>query len=272
MTNRDGRLRRYLARGHRKVYGFRSNRCFPLIRALDAVQRDRGIGGPVGEIGVFHGRLFFLLALFQHEGETALAVDMWEPAQEMEMFLENMETHLGGDDGVTVIRSDSTKLSAEDLLHAAGGPMRIISVDGGHTADVVEHDLSLARDTLAAGGVIVLDDYFQEHLPGVSEGTNRFFIGGGARDLVPFAIGANKVLIAQSSHADTYRRALEAWDFGAPTFATEMFGSPVTCIRFGFYHVLGINVGRAIARTPFWRSFRDSPMGRFIRFKILKRC
>ena len=272
MVDREAQLNRYLLWGYRRVYGFRSERCFPLIRALNTIQYDCGINGPVGEIGVFHGQLFLLLALLQREGETALAVDMWESEREMEIFLKNMETHLGGDDDVVVIRSDSTKLSAKDLLRAAGGPMRLISIDGGHTADVVEHDLGLARDALAGGGVIVLDDYFQEHLPGVSEGTNRFFNGSSARDLAPFAIGANKLLIARRSHADTYRRALEASDLGAAKHATEMFGSPVTCIRFGFYRVLGVNVGRTIVRTPFWRSFRKSPMGRFIRFKILKRC
>lgn len=270
MTDRETQLNRYLLWGYRRVYGFRSERCFPLLRALNAIQRDCGIGGPVGEIGVFHGQLFLLLALLQREGETALAIDIWRSEREMEIFLKNMERHLGTDDDVVVIRSDSTKLSAKDLLRAAGGPMRIISIDGGHTADVVEHDLGLARDALAEGGVIVLDDYFQEHLPGVSEGTNRFFIGSSARDLAPFAIGANKLLIARRSDADTYRRALEAWDFGAAKNATEMFQSPVTCIRFGFYHVLGVNVGR-IVRTTLWRSLRNSPMGLFIRFKILKR-
>ena len=78
MVDREAQLNRYLLWGYRRVYGFRSERCFPLIRALNTIQYDCGINGPVGEIGVFYGQLFLLLTLLQREGETALADERYD--------------------------------------------------------------------------------------------------------------------------------------------------------------------------------------------------
>jgi hypothetical protein len=50
-----------------------------------------------------------------------------------------------------------------------------------------------------APGVIILDDYFNEMWPGVSEGVHRYF-----RELhgvLPFATGANKMLFCNASSA-----------------------------------------------------------------------
>ena len=94
------------------------------------------------------------------------------------------------------------------LLDLADGPIRLFSVDGGHTEQTVFSDMRLAEATLAEGGVVIADDVFNPQWPGVCVGTLRYLDRGGA--LVPFMIGFNKVLFARSRYCSEYRNAIEA--------------------------------------------------------------
>ena len=72
-----------------------------------------------------------------------------------------------------------------------------------------------ASETLADGGVVIVDDYFAEGWPGVSEGVQAFFReqdSAGKADtdsmVVPFFVGFNKVLLTTRAHAGGYMDAL----------------------------------------------------------------
>ena len=93
-------------------------------------------------------------------------------------------------------------------VRADAGPVRLFSVDGGHTADITASDLALAEASLCPGGIVILDDYFNEAWPGVSEGATRY-LGAGTSTLVPVAIGGNKFVFTNSKElAGKYREAL----------------------------------------------------------------
>ena len=208
-----GSFARYRALGHRTVQGWLEPRVFDLLRTLTDVQQAGGVEGGAAEIGVHHGQLFVALQLL-NPGRPAVAIDVFGDQQlnrdssgegDLAWFRANVERW--GDPATLVVRqADSTTLTGDDVRELAQGPVRLFSVDGGHTEDVVRTDLRTAEEALADGGVVVLDDVFNPEWPGVSVGTLRYLDADPA--LEPFAIGFNKVFLTQPPHAATYRTAL----------------------------------------------------------------
>ena len=89
---------------------------------------------------------------------------------------------------------------AADLIELAPHRgYRLISVDGGHTAEHVMNDLELAADIVVGGGVIFLDDWSSPHWPGVFEGYDRFMANRN-RSLAPFLYADNKLLLTTIGH------------------------------------------------------------------------
>jgi len=266
----DPRLARYLARGHRAVQGWCSDVGREFAVRVDAVQRQGGVAGHVAEIGVHHGKLFILLMLLRRPGERGVAVDVFEQVQgnvdgsgkgDEAVFRRNLRRHAGGDMDVRVLRGDSRTFGAADLIGAAGGLLRLFSVDGGHTAEIVRHDLNTAAYALAPGGVIILDDYFNPEWPAVSEGTCRFLEGPDNPGLVPFALGGNKVLFTTGPEpAARYLEAFLEQGFAWEHKVTTFFGHRVVSVSHQRPGVL-----RRLTRSPFWRRFRESPLGRAAR-------
>jgi len=98
----------------------------------------------------------------------------------------------GGDPArLTTIIDNSLQVSAQRVLESCHGRPRLFSLDGGRTVDTTHHDMTLALNTLCTGGVVFVDDYFQERWPEVSEGVCRFMLREGG--LSPIAIGGNKL-------------------------------------------------------------------------------
>ena len=260
----------YARRGHRKVRGWLDAGAIALVTALDAIQKERGIAGHVGEIGVHHGRFFLLLLLLARTDERAVAIDIFELQDrnvdhsgqgDREMFERNVRTHAGGLDRVEVLTRDSQELGPADIEAAVGGKVRLFSVDGGHTAEATQHDLTIAAAALAEGGIVVLDDYFNESWPGVSEGTNRFFHDDPDTPLAPVAIGGNKICLASSAgHAAAYRETLVAVEIGAEHKVSELFGHPVIC-----YDFTPPDLSHRLADTAAWEMVRGTRFGQALK-------
>lgn len=187
-----------------------------MLAAVDAVQRAQNVGGAVAEIGVHRGKLFIGLKLLQHGDETAVAIDVFGDQDlnvdhsgngDYQRFLKNVE-RWSSIDGLVVHQGDSTQLQPQRLVELAGSGVRIFSVDGGHTEQIVTSDMRLAEETLAEGGVVVADDVFNAAWPGVAVGTLRYLDEGGA--LAPFVIGFNKVLFSRPEFCHRYRDAVIA--------------------------------------------------------------
>ena len=200
-----------LREGHREVEGWIEPGALTMTTLLDRLQQAAGVRGGFAEIGVHHGRFFIALALLAQPGERSLAIDVFEDQHlnvdqsgkgSRERLIENIERHAGSLDRVEILKADSLTVRPEEILARAGGPVRIFSVDGSHTALHTESDVRLAASVLAPGGVIVVDDIFNPEWPGVLAGMDNLFRATDRHGLVPIIAADNKlVLCAESARA-----------------------------------------------------------------------
>jgi hypothetical protein len=230
----------YAARGQRRVMGWVQRPVFDVVRALGEEQERLGIEGHIAEIGVHHGRLFLGLHLARRPGERSAAIDLYDKqtlnvdksgSGDRATLERNLDRHAGGRDDVEVLAADSTTLDADQVRSLVGGGIRLFSVDGGHTADIVAHDMETASGSLVDGGVVIADDVFNQQWPSVSEGTHRFLVG--QHRVVPFAIGFNKTYFTTAGYADGYRLVIEALAdrHGWQRKASATHGSAVVIVR-----------------------------------------
>ncbi len=224
----------YLATGLRNVEGWLTPLSARVLAHLLDEQIGLGVSGAVGEIGVHHGKLFLVAYLATCRDERAFAIDVFGQQElnidqsgkgDREQFLANIEQHAGSTEGLVVIAEDSLKITAERLLGEAG-PARFISVDGGHTEECAFNDLRLAEACLADGGLILLDDYFNQNWPDVSVGAARHFLTGDAKTK-PFLITSNKVYFAEERYHSVYQAAVRARFLPHYTRSARMFGTAV---------------------------------------------
>lgn len=235
----------YLKKMH-KVDGWFLRESAETFCAIDQAQKDIGIAETVGEIGVHHGKSFILLSLF----DRSFAIDTFNVAEnddasghgDLEIFKRNL-ARFSYPSTVTIIKAQSQTLTPKDIP----GPVRIFSVDGGHTAYLTENDLWLADKTLTEGGVAILDDYFNPLFPDVSTGAQTYFSKG---TLFPFAISPNKLYLTNNEEASrNYITALAAM----PQFDRfqEMCGHKIA--------VIGTSRARKIVRNPIYLKYRSAP-------------
>ena len=216
MSESPGPADRYLAHGLAHVSGWLKAESARVVRALQQVQDENGVRGNVAEIGVHHGKLFLLLAGDLHDGEEAVALDVFGDQQknldrsgkgDRAVFERNLETWAPGA-AVRIVQASSLEVAPETARETFGD-VRMISIDGGHTAEVAEHDLWLAQACLVEGGIVILDDLLNPHWLGVVTGLAAYLSGGGT--LRAFAYSENKLyLTSGDAWVDTYRRLLRA--------------------------------------------------------------
>ena len=256
----DSRIEDYIRRGKFYVDGWLRTEAARIVVALNERQRSFGVTGGIAEIGVHHGKLFILLYLLSREPEKAVAIDLFEDQHlnidqsgngDLTKFRRNLERH--ADNARLVLhQGNSMDLTGAMLTRLAQGPLRFVSVDGGHTAEITAHDLAMAEAAIADGGIIVIDDVFNEQWPGVGDGVRRYFER--RPNLVPFAIGANKTYFCRPSHRDIYRDAAAA--AASTATATEFLGQPVAFVQF-----LRPGLKDKVAESPVWRRLRTTPIG-----------
>jgi hypothetical protein len=160
--------------------------CSPFLVAwLTRLQIDARVSGSVGEIGVHHGKFFLALATVASPTETLWAIDVFDlqelnPDQsgrgDVERFLSNADAFGVDPSSVRLFQTASDAL-APSFLHAQGlAPVRMASIDGGHSAQTTCHDLVLISCALADGGIVIVDDYLSHGWPGVTDGLFRFLL------------------------------------------------------------------------------------------------
>ena len=208
----------YLKRGYRKVGGWLFPYSARFIDGLLDLQLEADVRGAVGEIGVHHGKLFILLALGRRADEAAFAIDVFgdqhlnadgSGAGDRSIFLANTRRWLAAETGrLDVLQRSSLDVRPEEILERSG-PVRMASIDGGHTEDCVINDLMLVQSVLAPKGVVILDDLFNEFWAEVSSGVARYLHDPAAR-LRPFAITPNKTYFTAAEDVTFYRRSLRS--------------------------------------------------------------
>jgi hypothetical protein len=256
----DSRVENYIRRGRFYVDGWLRSEAAEVVVALTERQRSLGVAGGIAEIGVHHGKLFILLYLLAQASEKAVAIDLFEDQHlnidnsgsgDLAKFRRNLERH--ADNTRLVLHpGNSMDLTGAILTRLADGPLRFVSVDGGHTAEITAHDVATAESAIAEGGIIVVDDVFNEQWPSVGDGVRRYFER--RPNLVPFAIGANKTYFCRPSHRDIYRDA--AATAASTTTATEFMGQPVAFLQF-----LRPGLKDKVAESSAWRHLRATPIG-----------
>ena len=195
-------LDQYVNHGYKKVQGWFTFQALKLIRTVAEVQQKEHLKGGICEIGVHQGRSFILLHLLSNPGEMSVAYDLFEDQSQNKdhsglgdraVFLKNLARFHCNLDQIKIHATNSLKLTAGQITADAEGNIRLFSIDGGHEARVVQHDLGLAEASLIPGGIVIIDDFFDQRWPGVAEGTSRYMLNGNT-GLMPFAIFEDKVV------------------------------------------------------------------------------
>ncbi|MBX3043613.1 MAG: class I SAM-dependent methyltransferase [Candidatus Kapabacteria bacterium] len=199
-------LQNYIKSGYRSVEGWYSQDSLRIINHINSYQINNLISGNIAEIGVHHGRSLILLSLMMASNEKCFAIDLFENQFEnpelsgkgnLAIVKNNLTKFNCPIERIEIISSNSKDVNADYLIGKSGEKIRFFSLDGGHSADVVESDLKLAEYCLAKGGIALLDDYFDQSWPGVSEGLMRHLLLNDS-NLIPFAIFDDKIMMTNS--------------------------------------------------------------------------
>ncbi|WP_183407731.1 class I SAM-dependent methyltransferase [Nocardioides marmoriginsengisoli] len=213
-------------------------------------QVDWNVEGNIAEIGVHYGKSFLMFANGVRDGETAIALDVFDDQDKnldssgrgnRAIFESNVATWAQGLD-IKIVQASSLEHHPETARETFGD-VRVFSIDGGHTAAITAHDLRLAEAAVVPDGVVILDDAINAHWLGVVTGLADYLAG--SPGLVPFAYGANKLFLAPSAAvADKYREALrESLPDLLGKVDVEFFGTVVDV------YVQGSARSRAAGRT-----------------------
>ena len=112
-------------------------------------------------------------------GGTFTAIDVFDDLQARDgsshdvgikgAFLANLAASFPTLDWLRLIAAPSATVRAEAL-----GPHSFCHIDGLHSAEGTYSDMRLCADVVVPGGLVALDDYFNQRFPGVSEGALLF--------------------------------------------------------------------------------------------------
>lgn len=227
-------MERYLMFGLRQVAGWLNPTTAEFTSMIGDLQRRAGYAGAVGEIGVHHGKFFMVLRLAAGPGDRAFVVDIFEDQAlnvdgsglgDRSILRQNLERWCGTAEGVAIIAKSSLDVTPDEILSACG-PVRLASIDGGHTAECAYSDLKLIDAVMPDHGVAILDDYFNEDWPDVSTGTARYIAEPGSR-LRPFAITPNKVFLTTEAFNPIYRAKIAKETPFRRYKTSQMFGLDV---------------------------------------------
>jgi predicted O-methyltransferase YrrM len=177
---------------------------------LHGVQRELGLAGDVLEIGVYRGKYLSVLYALSERDEKLFGVDLFvgdDKAEAARQARAHVEEACGDASRFELMVGDSMELDAAKLAGRCGRDrFRFISIDAGHTCELVLRDLRTATPLMQEGAIMALDDAFNYGTPGVIEGIARFFL----RDepaLAPFAYCYNKLFVTTPRHHARYLAA-----------------------------------------------------------------
>ena len=177
-----------------------------LFTAYSQVLAAESVAGDVLEIGVYHGKSSICLAALRGPGCRFYASDLFLDVQShktgasgvgMEAgFTHNMRRFHDDLSFMTIFKGPSSELKVEEL----GNNFSFCHVDGGHSFQDAYHDIKLCSQILRPGGLLAIDDYYNEMFPGIAEAA-IMFSAGNPRTFLPVAIGYNKALFQRTPAA-----------------------------------------------------------------------
>ena len=204
------RFQEFLASKVAPISGWLHDEAALLTAHLARAQRASGLSGPTLEIGVFKGKYLSVLYELSKPAEIVVGVDLFIGASGIALALVlddvrgNIAKACGDAARLKLLVANSLEITAQALRERAGSSQfRFISIDGGHTREIVRNDMALAHSLLQPGGIIALDDAFNHTTPGVIEGTAEFFLRS-TPALAPFAHCYNKLFFTTPEHHRRY--------------------------------------------------------------------
>jgi hypothetical protein len=225
----SGFLQRYFARW--SLPGWFSQDAALMFMAYNQLIADQGITGNTLEIGVYHGKSSIALASLRGQFATFTAIDPFDALQSHDgtssdlgmkaSFLANMEASFPTLEWARIIAAPSATVRADAL-----GPHTFCHIDGLHTAQGTYADLCLCAEVTVPGGLVAIDDYFNQQFPGVCEGALRFERRHRGV-LTPIAIGFNKVLFQRGPESDLNERFAREFSY-IPTKVATMWDRAVS--------------------------------------------
>ena len=209
------RLNAYLSRGIHVIHGWCSVLDGRIFAALLGIQNQHEFSGSLVEIGVHHGRSFFVLALAALPTDQLLAIDLFEDdainantpnAGRSWQFMEHCRKLNLDMSRIRIHKGSSLDVTHQSIL-AQVGPCRFFSIDGGHMYEDVHHDVLLAQKTLTDYGIIAIDDFCNRTWPEVTFATHDALNALEGR-LEPFAM-TGKLYCTRPQYAEIYRHRLQ---------------------------------------------------------------
>lgn len=205
----------YLRRDKKTVDGWLQRVDAEIIGSILSFQFTTGVSGGLAEIGVHHGKSFIALCMALQDNERALCIDVFDDQKknldssgkgDFQMFSSNLDRFDIDSSRVCIHKGSSDEVNYEYIQEKIG-QVRLFSIDGGHWKSIVLNDLRLAENTLSDEGVIALDDFFRADWPEVTSG---YFLWQEETesDIIPFAIGSNKLYLCRKNFAQSYQSAL----------------------------------------------------------------
>ena len=135
-------------------------------------------GGDLAELGVYKGKSAVLIGAYLQAGETLTVIDLFGgQAPDTENLRENAEqyprltrepfenTYRAVHGALPVVLEDYSATIAD---HASNKEHRFVHIDASHLYEHVVADIAAAKALLKPDGIVVLDDYRNEHTPGVA--------------------------------------------------------------------------------------------------------
>ncbi|MFO1130902.1 MAG: class I SAM-dependent methyltransferase [Hyphomicrobiales bacterium] len=132
-------------------------------------QQSAKMTGNLLEIGVWDGKSALMSVLHAQSGEIQLLVD----PRDLKVAQANLR-QLRGDAAIDAFQKPSRSLFRHPEYRNMLTTFRWIHIDGRHSAQDVSVDLRLADELLNDNGMVVLDDFFHQGYPQVTEAAYQY--------------------------------------------------------------------------------------------------
>ena len=186
-----------------KLDGWFSRISRAIFDSILSLQDKNDILGNCFEIGVWKGKSAIEIAKFLRENERLLLIDPLLDKNKEEIF-NNLKDITGKDKKCLQIYSGYSEefdyySEAREYLKKT----RFIHIDGCHVGENVYNDLVLAEKLLSKNGVIVIDDFFNDEYPQITEATYKYLFNN-EYSLRLFLAGANKAYLCRPNSYTFY--------------------------------------------------------------------
>ena len=183
------------------IDGWLSRNSAALLDSVLEAQATLGIPTTgVAEVGVWQGRSAVLMLRHAAADEKVLLLDSWLQVDAIRRSLDATRDLYSPKAAIVVVQDTSMRLIREVDPRVG---LRLIHIDGDHTAAGLRQDLLVSRQVLSAHGIIVLDDIFNFVYPQLTKELFTFLDSEG-RDLACFLLGFNKAYLCKKRVAEYY--------------------------------------------------------------------